>query len=120
MELIGESAIPVECYEYTLKLGDYALSAGITRAGGEVLYLLCDGAVDAVNLTDRQAVDTARAFLMSRGYGEMELSYSSRFNGILTANFAAVQNGVVLYRTWSRCRSRWPTEPSSVWRRQTT
>ena len=97
VELTGESAIPVECYEYTLKLGDYTLSAGLTKAGGEVLYLLCDGAVDAVNLTDRQAVDAARAFLLSRGYGEMELSYSSRFNGILTANFAAVQNGVVLY-----------------------
>jgi germination protein YpeB len=27
----------------------------------------------------------------------MELSYSSRFEGILTANFAAVQDGVVLY-----------------------
>ncbi len=93
----GESAIPVECYEYTLKLGDYALSAGITKAGGEVLYLLSEGGVDAINLTDGQALDAARAFLMSRGYGEMELSYSSRFDGILTANFAAVQNGVVLY-----------------------
>ena len=48
-------------------------------------------------LSDRQAVDAARAFLLSRGYGEMELSYSSRFEGILTANFAAVQDGVVLY-----------------------
>ena len=70
----GESTIPVECYEYTLSLGDYALSAGITKAGGEVLYLLCEGGVDAVNLTDGQAVDAARAFLLSRGYGEMELS----------------------------------------------
>ena len=93
----GESAIPVECYEYALRLGDYQLSAGVTKAGGEVLYLLSDSAVDAVNLTDRQAVDAARAFLLARGYGEMEMSYYSRFGGIMTVNFAAVQNGVVLY-----------------------
>ena len=93
----GESAIPVECYEYTAQLNGYTLNAGVTKAGGQVLYMLSDSPVDAANLTDRQAVDAARAFLMSRGYGELELSYSSRFDGILTVNFAAVQNGVVLY-----------------------
>jgi len=42
-------------------------------------------------------VDAAKAFLLARGYGEMEVSYSSRFDGILTVNLAPVQNGVVLY-----------------------
>lgn len=93
----GESEIPVPCYEYTLRLGAYRLSAGVTRAGGEVLYMLCDSAAGEVVLTDAQVADAAKAFLLSRGYGEMELSYSSRFDGILTANFAAVQDGVVLY-----------------------
>ena len=97
IEYTGESAIPVDCYEYALRLGGYRLSAGVTKAGGEVLYILCDSEAGEVVLTDRQALDAARAFLMSRGYGEMELSYSSRFGGIMTANFAAVQNGVVLY-----------------------
>ena len=55
----GESEIPVDCYEYALRLGDYSLSAGVTRAGGQLLYLLCDSAVEDVNLTDRQAVDAA-------------------------------------------------------------
>ena len=93
----GVSEIPVACYEYTLRLGAYRLSAGVTKAGGEVLYMLCDSAAGEAALSDGQAIDAARAFLLSRGYGEMELSYSSRFEGILTANFAAVQDGVVLY-----------------------
>ena len=75
----------------------YRLTAGVTKLGGQVLYMLSDGAVGEVNLTDRQAVDAARAFLLARGYGEMEMSYSSRFEGILTVNFAPVQSGVVLY-----------------------
>lgn len=93
----GESEIPVECYEYALQLGGYRISAGVTKAGGEVLYMLCDSAAGEAVLSDGQAADAARAFLLSRGYGEMELSYSSRFEGILTANFAAVQDGVVMY-----------------------
>lgn len=97
LSLTGESAIPVDCYEYTLQLGDYRLSAGVTKAGGEVLYILSDSAIDAVNIPDSRAVDAARAFLLARGYGEMETSYYSRFGGIMTVNFAAVQNGVVLY-----------------------
>ncbi len=93
----GESEIPVGCYEYALQLDSYRISAGVTKAGGEVLYMLCDSAIGEAVLSDGQAADAARAFLLSRGYGEMELSYSSRFEGILTANFAAVQDGVVLY-----------------------
>lgn len=93
----GESEIPVACYEYALQTGPYRISAGVTKAGGEVLYMLCDSAAGEAVLSDGQAADAARAFLLSRGYGEMELSYSSRFDGILTANFAAVQDGVVLY-----------------------
>jgi len=97
LEYTGESEIPVGCYEYALELKGYRLSAGVTKAGGRVLYMLCDSAAGGAALSDAQGVDAARAFLLARGYGEMELSYSSRFEGILTANFAAVQNGVVLY-----------------------
>ena len=89
--------MPVDCFEYSLMLGDYALSAGVTKQGGEVLYLLCESDVGEVNLTQDAAVDAARAFLLARGYGSMEMSYMSLFDGILTVNFAAVQDEVVLY-----------------------
>ena len=42
-------------------------------------------------------MEAARAFLAARGYGEMHESYFSRYDGILTVNFAAVQDDVVLY-----------------------
>lgn len=97
IRLTGEGSVPVACYEFSLRADGYALSAGVTRTGGQVLYLLCDSDVSEVNLTRAEALDTARAFLISRGYGEMEMSYASQFEGILTVNFAAVQSGVVLY-----------------------
>ena len=97
VQLTGEGSVPVDCYEYSLQMGDYRLSAGVTKAGGEVLYLLCDSDVGDVNITQDAAVDAARAFLLALGYGTMEMSYMSLFGGILTVNFAAVQDGVVLY-----------------------
>ena len=93
----GRSDIDVPCYEYSLRAGDYALTAGVTVAGAKVLYVLCEGEVTEVDLSRDEAVDAARAFLVSRGYGEVVTSYASRYEGILTVNFAPVAGGVTLY-----------------------
>ena len=93
----GEASVPVDCYEYDVRFGDYRLSAGVTKAGGRILYMLCDSEVSEVNLTQSEATNAAEAFLLARGYGPMEMSYASQFDGILTVNFAAVQNRVILY-----------------------
>ena len=93
----GESSIPAACYEFSVTANGYSLSAGVTRQGGQVLYILSNADVTEVNYTAEQLLDTARAFLISRGYGPMEMSYYSRYDGILTVNYAAVQNEVVLY-----------------------
>ncbi len=93
----GESSIPVACYEFSVTANGYDLSAGVTRAGGMVLYMLPNADVTARNLSDQQGVEAARAFLTSRGYGRMQESYFSRYDGILTVNFAAVQGDVTLY-----------------------
>lgn len=93
----GENSIPIDCYEFSLRANGYSMSAAITRAGGEVLYLLPDDLVSETTLSEQDAIDRARAFLISRGYGEMDMSYYSVYEGILTVNFAATQSGVTLY-----------------------
>ena len=60
VQLTGEGSVPVDCYEYSLQMGDYRLSAGVTKAGGEVLYLLCDSDVGDVNITQDAAVRLGR------------------------------------------------------------
>ena len=93
----GTEDIDVPCYAYRLQKGDYALTAAVTAAGARVLYALCESGVAEANLSRDAAVAAAAAFLDSRGYGEMTMSYASRCEGILTVNFAAVAEGVVLY-----------------------
>lgn len=95
--LVGESAIPADCYEFSFRADGYPMSAGVTRQGGEVLYALCSADAGEAAFTAEQLLDAARAFLLSRGFGAMEMSYYSSYDGILTVNYAAVQNDVVLY-----------------------
>lgn len=97
LSYLGESQPEVDVYEFRVRSNGYSLSAGVTRRGGEVLYLLPDDQESEVLLSESELLNIARAFLISRGYGAMEMSYYSRFGGILTINYAAVQDGVTLY-----------------------
>jgi len=93
----GESHPELDIYEFRIRSGEYYISAGVTKQGGKILYLLPENGEDEIGMGEAQLIDIARAFLISRDYGSMEMSYYSRFGGILTINFAATQDGVVLY-----------------------
>lgn len=95
--LDGESSLPTPCYGFSLEAGGYHLSAAVTKMGGQVLYLLCSDDVAGELLSLPQCFRAAETFLLSRGYSGMELNYYSQHDGILTANYAATQNGVTLY-----------------------
>ena len=95
--LDGESSLPTPCYGFSLEAGGYHLSAAVTKMGGQVLYLLCSDDVTGELLSLSQCFRAAETFLLSRGYSGMELNYYSQHDGILTANYAATQNGVTLY-----------------------
>ena len=94
---VGESTPEVAVYEFQIRSGDYIISAGITKQGGEALYLLPETQETQINYTEDQLYEIAEAFLREHGYGEMEMSYSSRYDGILTINYAAIQEDVILY-----------------------
>lgn len=93
----AESNPGTPCYEFTVTSGSHTMSAAITRQGGQVLYMLSSGEVGEPVLTDAQCFEIAEGFLLSRGFGDMEISYFSRYGGVMTINFAAMQNGVILY-----------------------
>ena len=97
IHFVQESSVPIEVYEFALTAGGYSMSAAVTKQGGQVLYALSDADVSETNMTAEQLLDTARAFLLARGYGAMEMRYYSRYEGILTINYAAVQDGILLY-----------------------
>lgn len=97
IQFTGESAPEIACWEFRLRSGNHWINAGITKQGGYVLYLLPETGEAEEKYTEEALHAAAGQFLMEKGFGQMEMSYSSRFAGILTINYAAVQDGVVLY-----------------------
>ena len=93
----GESNIPIEVYEFTMKQDDIEMSAAVTKQGGQVLYILPGTSISAANTDVNTCIDNALAFLQRNGYGAMAVSYYYRYQNVLTINFAAMQNDVILY-----------------------
>ncbi len=93
----GESTIMDKCYEYELDTTDGLLTCGVTQRGAHVLYILPEQGVPEIKLTQGECIDRALQFLKSRGYGELEVSYWRQLDGLLTVNYAAAQDGVLMY-----------------------
>lgn len=97
VRLDGESTPGIPCYEFSLTANGHDMTAAVTKQGGRVLYMLSSGEVGEPALTEAECFETAEGFLLSRGFGSMEISYYSTYGGVMTINFAATQNGVILY-----------------------
>lgn len=94
----GDSEILSGCYEFAALLQDgNTLTAGVTKAGGQVVYMLPELASSEIRLTEGDCIDQGARFLAAHGYENMEVNYWRRFDGILTINYAATQGGVLLY-----------------------
>lgn len=94
---IGELFLPVPCFEFEAKTDSGTITVCITKTGGQVLYMMTETGNAEEKLTEGECIDRAADFLSLRGYGEIQPTYWSRAEGYLTVNFAAVQEGVLLY-----------------------
>ncbi|NLG24517.1 MAG: hypothetical protein GX558_04120 [Clostridiales bacterium] len=93
----GEAAVPVDCHTFDAQTADGTLSIAVTKRGGQVLYLLTSQGASQPTLSEAQCADLAAQFLKSQGLEGMQVNYWQRADGLITFNFAATQDGVVLY-----------------------
>ena len=76
---------------------DGTLDVQIAKTGGAVLWMMPETAAYAQGLRVDECALKAYEFLSSRGYGHMEPNYWQLYDGLAVVNFAAVQDGVLLY-----------------------
>lgn len=76
---------------------DGTLDVQVTRRGGHVLWMMPESAQYAQQMTVADCALKAYEFLSARGYGHMEPNYWQLYDGLAVINFAAVQDGVLLY-----------------------
>ncbi|MBE7010260.1 MAG: germination protein YpeB [Ruminococcaceae bacterium] len=87
----------IDTYNFTTGNKGREISISVTKQGGRILYFLDNRDVSEENISMDEAIHYANEFLSVHGFGGMESSYYDRENGIATINFAAVQDGVILY-----------------------
>lgn len=93
----GEGTIRTYSFTVTTNEDDVTINADVTRQGGYIVWMLDNKQVLNQNIDEEQAVEKAKQFLQSRGYQNMKESYFERSGNTLYANFAYVQDGIVVY-----------------------
>ena len=74
------------------------LNLEVTTQGGKVLWMMPESAGFAQTLDESRCRELASAFLKEKGFGDMVCTHVQRYeSGVMVLNFAAQQEGVLLY-----------------------
>lgn len=69
----------------------------ISKKGGHVLWMIDQRTVSKVNISQSQALNSAKKFLKNRGFEDFENTYSMKADGTIQFNFVPVENHVRIY-----------------------
>lgn len=88
----------IECYDFSVKMKN-GLDAwiSISKIGGHVVLANSNKDVKAEVISQEQANEIGINFLNSHGISNMKPTYYLKQNGIVTINYAYVQNNVTVY-----------------------
>lgn len=88
-----EEAGTVPCYVFRSE----NCTVAVTKQGGKPLYMLDSRFAGESQVSYEDAVESARKYLRTIGYDNLKESYYFTEDGICTVNFAAIQDGVIMY-----------------------
>lgn len=83
-------------FEFSMKNGNTGY-INITEQGGNLLWLDIYREVKEQNISREQANNIGKEYLNNHGFFNMEETYFTNENGVLTINYAYNQNGVICY-----------------------
>ena len=93
----ADSGGAFESFGFAVKTPNGSVNVQITGVGGHVLWMMPERAEFAANKDQETCLRAARMWLADMGFGQMELCFAQEYDGMVVANFAAVQDGVLLY-----------------------
>lgn len=96
---ISENA-NIPSYDLVIKTDnnvDTNLWISISKKGGHVVFMNYNRNVEAETITMEKAIELGKAFLDSRGINNMKETYYIKQDGIVTINYAYMQNNVIMY-----------------------
>ena len=93
----ADSGGTFEAYGFAAQTDDGALSVQVTGQGGHLLWMMPEDAQYDALLSQEECVQRAVVWLADMGFGQMQPCFVQAYDGMVVANFAAVQDGVLLY-----------------------
>ncbi len=93
----GEGTIHTYGFSGTAKEENRSVFISITKRGGYVISMLDSKNTEAADLSYEEGIRISQEFLNAKGFHGFKDSYYEMADGVMTINFAAVQDGIVLY-----------------------
>lgn len=95
----GESKGKLDVYNFEVKLKDetYTIDVDITKQDGKLVLLMSDRPVKEKKLEIETAKEIGDKYLQSLGLSNFDPTYYQTTQNMTTINYAAVQDGVLLY-----------------------
>lgn len=90
------ATIPVYDFSITNQ-EDKTINISISKKGGHVVYFNANREVNSEMISQEEADKKGKEFLESKGFKDMKETYYLKQEGIVTINYAATQNDVVMY-----------------------
>ncbi len=88
----------IDCFAFTVTLNnDNKCYITISEKGGHVIFMDCDRQVLAESISQEEADKKGKQFLEEKGFASMKETYYLKQNGIVTINYAYLQDGVTIY-----------------------
>lgn len=90
----------IPSYDFVVKTGNNNntnLWISVSRKGGHVVFMNYNRDVDVEVITTEKANELGKEFLNTRGISNMKETYYMKQDGIVTINYAYMQNDVIMY-----------------------
>ena len=73
------------------------INISISKKGGHIVYMNSDRDINTEIITQEEANKKGKEFLNSKGFYNMKETYYLKQEGIVTINYAYIQNNVIMY-----------------------
>lgn len=85
-------------YNFSVKTNsEDSINISISKKGGHIVYMNSNRSVNAETISQEEANAKGKEFLNNHGIKDMKETYYLKQDGIVTINYAYVQNDVVVY-----------------------
>ena len=94
----GKSEGDITSFDFGITFNDdTTASVSISEKGGHVIYMNRNREVTAEVISQEEADQKAKEYLEQKGFGNMKETYYLKQSGIVTINYAYVQDDVIMY-----------------------